>query len=179
MRKIVLAMLLVAFLPANSFAAAGAQLVLKTKDGREIRGELLAVKHHCLILKDESGAGFTVDFNDLTILKEHKASRMLSGLAFGLAAGTVLGAAIRYASGKDALDDPRQAYLIFPLMELRPRTAIIGGLLGAVVGSLSGALIGHAASVGTQIDLEKRSSEEIEEILVWLRPKARFPEESY
>ena len=180
MKKMVLAILAIAALAAPCFAKQGAQLVLTTKEGQVISGELLAVKHHSLILKDASGVGLTQDIDDLAIISVRKGSHLLAGLGIGLAAGTALGAGIGYAAGKDDWMDPRLG-LMNVLLTYRSRagSALIGGVLGAVGGTIVGAIAGLAAGAQQTIDLKKEPPDHIEKIIVWLRSKARFPEESY
>ncbi len=177
MKKIFLGFLLVTSLTVGSYAASGAQLVLQTKDGQIISGELLAVKHHCLILKDASGVGLNQDIDDLVILSVRKGSHLLAGLGIGLAAGTAMGAGIGYASGQD--DWGHRLEDVFYVYRSRAGSAMIGAVLGALGGAVAGAVIGHAASAPTTINLGGKSPEEIERIIAWLRSKARFPKESY
>ena len=180
MKKTVLAILSVAVLAAPCFAKQGAQLVLTTKDGQVISGELLAVKHHSLILQDSSGVGLTHDIDDLAMISVRKGSHLLVGLGIGLAAGTVLGAGIGYAAGNDEiLKDPTVVFFPFLAGKSKVGSALIGGVLGAVGGTIVGAIAGLAAGAQQTIDLKKEPPDHIEKIIVWLRSKARYPEESY
>ena len=153
-------------------------LFCKKKDGTVLNGELLAVKDHCLILKDASGVGLSQAIDDLTILSVRKGSHLLAGLCIGLAAGTAMGAGIGYASGQDDWGH-RLEDVFFYGYRSRAGSAMIGAVLGALGGAVAGAVIGHATSAPTTINLVSKSPEQIEKILVWLRSKARFPEESY
>jgi len=179
MKKTVLAILSVAALAAASFGGQGAQLVLTTKEGQVISGELLAVKHHCLVLKDASGAGFTRDIDDLAIISVRRGSHLLAGLGIGLAVGTAMGAGIGYASGQDY--DPKSGLFGYGLYLFRGRatTAMAGAILGALAGAAAGAVIGSSTSASKMIKLADLSPEQVEKAIVWLRSKARFPEESY
>jgi len=179
MKKIVLTILAVTALAASSFAREGAQLILLTNQGNVIQGELMVVKHHSLVLRDTSGVGLTVDIEDLESISTHKSSHLLAGLGIGFAAGTVLGAGIGYASGQDY--DPKSGLFGYGLLLFRGRatTALAGAILGALAGAGLGAIIGSASSAPQTIDLTKETPDHMEKIIVWLRSKARFKEESY
>jgi len=176
MKNMALAILAIAALAVSSFAREGAQLVLTTKEGQVISGELLAVKHHSLILKDTSGGGLTQDIGDLETITLRKGSHLLAGLGIGLAAGAALGVGIGYAAGQK---QPRDLSDIHFLSNNYVVTALLGGFLGALAGAGVGALIGSASSAPQTIILAKVPPEKIERLLTWLRSKGRFPEESY
>jgi hypothetical protein len=180
MKKMVLAILAVAALAASLFAREGIQLILATKQGNVIQGELMAVKHHTLVLRDPSNVGITVDMENLETISTQKSSHLLAGLGIGFAAGTIAGAGIGYAAGQDNPFDPKYGLgNIFLVRRTRGGSAIIGAVLGALGGALAGAVIGQASSAPQTIDLTKESPDHIEKIIVWLRSKARFKEESY
>jgi hypothetical protein len=176
-KKTVLAIIAVAVLAASSFAREGAQLLLINKDGQVISGELLAVKHHSLIMKDASGVGLTQDIDNLAVISVRRGSHLLAGLGIGLAVGTAMGAGIGYASGQD-YDPKRGIANISLLFTSRQTTALVGGVLGALAGAAAGAVIGSSTRSSKTIKLADLSPEQVEKAIVWLRSKARFPEES-
>lgn len=171
MKKTLLAVIIIMSLAAAALAREGAQLILQKKDGTVLNGELLAVKHHCLILKDASGAGLTQDIDELAIIEIRKGSDLLAWTCFGLGAGTAIGAGIG-----EAFKGPTSGHA--NMFSSINETAM-GALYGAIIGTVAGAIIGAATSIPKTVDLANESPEKIERTLVWLRSKARFPEESY
>ena len=106
----------------------GTNLVIQKKDGRQISGELIAVKENSLLLLDsESGADVSVDIKDIKVIKMKKSMTRL-GMGIGCVAGvlTGLGSAKALSDLHDGIDS--QWYLILPLICAVP-LSFLGGII--------------------------------------------------
>jgi|WetSurMetagenome_2_1015567.scaffolds.fasta_scaffold266544_1 hypothetical protein len=113
-----------ASLPLAARERRGATVVVTLADGSQVRGELLAVKGHELIIHDKSGErGYTVNIEQASEIKIKKRSRVLSGLAVGIAAGVVVGFLV-YAK-------EHEHYVgVLPILVTTLYTAPIGAMIG-------------------------------------------------
>ena len=174
MKKSLLMVLLLVALAATSFAGLareGAQFVLQTKDGQSISGELLAVKHSTLILKDTATLiGISVDVYDLESIRLIRNPKVLLGGGIGLVVGGLTGYAVARALGPVkpgfGSDWERQSHAAI---------AIIFGLFPV----LAGGFIGARAGVDRTISVAGQPETEIQWLLKWLRSKAGYEKESY
>lgn len=136
----------------------GAELVVQKKDGKQIKGELIAVKPaSLLILGAQSGADLAVDIADIRLIKLEKGLTFFSGLTLGaiagLAGGFVAGLVLH-----ESLDYPG-IYM-----------ALIGAGIGGAVGSALGIVMGGEET----IQIEGKSPEQIKADLKKLRKQARI-----
>jgi len=186
MKKSLLMVLLLITLAATSFAGLareGAKFVLQTKDGQTISGELLAVKHSSLILKDTvTSIGITVDINDLEFIRLIRNPKTLSGIAIG----TVLGVLAGYVVGHETLKKEYYYYtspIFGTFSDNNESSRVERGLKFAIIGSLGLSLIGGGlgamAGFDRTISVAGQPETEIQWLLKWLRSRARYEEESY
>jgi hypothetical protein len=149
-------------LSGNMFAKErkGAGVIISTKDGRDVRGELIAIKESSLLLMEkDSGADVTADISDIKVVRITKKSKAGLGFLTCGAIGALLGS-LSYNASDDWMSLGRggQAAL----------TGLFGGLIGLIGGGLAG--------IDKKIKIEKKSDSEIQEILEKLRKKARVPD---
>jgi hypothetical protein len=144
----------------------GAEVLIHKKDGQRIKAELLAVKEGRLILMDAS------DFSDVTCAVEDirslclvKRTKILKGLGLGSLSGGIAGSGLGFLSPYDKGDyfTPAGKALMAGVV-----LAAIGGIIGGISGALKG--------IDDSVDLEGRSSQDIESILRKLDKQARFPQ---
>jgi hypothetical protein len=121
-----------AYLPLMARERRGATVVVTLADGGQIRGELLAVKGHDLVIHDKYlERGFSVAIEQVAAVKIKRKSRVLGGLAIGFINGMAAGVLIAGSnSGGDGGE--RAGAAIGGLMFWGAATAI-GGLAGAVL----------------------------------------------
>ncbi|MBA7649451.1 hypothetical protein ES703_57248 [subsurface metagenome] len=139
----------------------GTNLVIQKKDGRQISGELIAVKENSLLLLDsESGADVSVDIKDIKVIKMKKSMTRL-GMGIGCVAGvlTGLGFAKALSDLHDGIDS--QWYLILPLICAVP-LSFLGGIIGGFV------------KADKTIQIEGMTDSEIKDAMDKLRKKARI-----
>ena len=139
----------------------GADLIVQETDGTLVRGEVIAVKENSLLLLDrESGADVTVDIGVVSVITIVK--KQLSTFFLGAGLGTLagVGAAYAFSMTGDLSEEGWTGLLV-----------VIGGLGGFLIGGITGAVVG----MDKIIELEGRSDSEIQEILEYLRKKARIP----
>ena len=145
----------------------GVELEILKKDGKQVRGELIAVKQSSLLLKEsEKGTDESVDITDIGVIKIVKKSKAGTGAIYGGLIGFVLGVIILHATDSELANDPEGGI----------GANIISGLLGGAGGSLLGAIAGVALIPDKKIQFEGKSDSEIQEILEDLREKARIPD---
>ena len=140
----------------------GAKVIIQKKDGRQVKGELIAVKQNSLLLLDTEGKDESIDIADIRVITIVKKSKVGKGALYGLLIGGVIGALEGIREGKDGF--------IFSSSEL----AAMGGLVFGLLGALLGAGIGAAAGKDKTIQIEGMSDSEIQEALDKLRKKARI-----
>ena len=152
----------------------GADLIIKKKDGQQVRGELIVVKQNSFLLKESiSGADVTVDVSDIkkiTIVKKSKAlMRGGMGLLIGGAVGVAAGYAFVYTRTLTLSawqEEPKRIYSEYALA-----FGLIGSIIGALVGGITGAVRGNDET----LQIEGKSNTNIKETLEELRKKARVP----
>jgi hypothetical protein len=158
------AALFVAATPAEARARRGATVVITTKAGSQISGELIAVKRDSLLILDRSGTDRSLDLTDLRSVKVFRRSKGgvggLLGLVAGAAGGYLGGFASAAASGAcPDCEAPLSGYLF----------GVIGGVLGLGVG----AMIGEAAGGDVVISLQGQPEPSLQTRLRTLRKYAR------
>jgi hypothetical protein len=137
----------------------GAELVVQKKDGRQIRGELIAVKQASLLLLDsQSGADVSVYTNDVNVIKIMKESKTLLGASLGLLIGGAVGTIIGYGSERIFWHEGEN---------WAPKGAVIGSLAGGAIGAM-------IASKPKTIQIDGKSPEEIRKALQELHSQARI-----
>ena len=136
----------------------GAKLIIQKKDGLQVRGVLIAVKQNSLLLLErESGADVTVDIGDIRVIKIVKKSNARTGAGWGFLVGGAAGAMSGIGVGGDDADI----------------TALFCGAVLGVGGALIGTILGAVAGTDKTIQIEGKSDSEIQEILEYLRKKAK------
>ena len=144
----------------------GAKVVITKKDGRLIRGELIAVKEHSLLLL--AALDVSIDIGNIKVIeinkKKSKAGKgALNGLLICGGVGALVGG-IAFSGhtieseGIDLLSGALMAGVVF-------------GAAGAAVGAIIGATRGLG---GKTIHFEGMTDTEIQETLEYLRKKARI-----
>ncbi len=127
----------------------------------DIRGELIAVKENSLLLMErESGADVIVDIAEVGVITIAKKSQLLLGAGLGTLIGTGVGAVIGASMHEYGDWGPPD--------ELK-ETLPVGALLGLLMGTITGLNAGTTKT----FQIEGRSDAEIQEILEYLRKKAR------
>jgi hypothetical protein len=154
----------------------GAELFIEKTDGPQIKGELIAVKQHSLLLlNSESGADVSVDIGDIRLIEIVKESKVWEGIGLGLLSGAVIGVLTGYLSGDDS---PGMITGFGPPMTVPPLLtaddkALAGGIVGGLAGGALGGIGGTIVGADKTIHMEKKSDTEIKEILHKLSKKAR------
>ncbi|NIO48576.1 MAG: hypothetical protein GTN73_03930 [Candidatus Aminicenantes bacterium] len=172
--KIFLSLFLVFFLLAlsgNLYAKKrGAELEVQQKDGRQLTGELIAVKQNTLLLLDsETGADVSVDIKDIVAITIVKKSQALAGATFGALAGGGIGAIVGTLVGKPAP-------IILSSMAADKKTILRGLFFGSIIGVVCGGLAGAETGTDKRIQIEGMSDLKIKEAMDKLRKKARIPD---
>jgi hypothetical protein len=146
----------------------GAEVLIHKKDGQMIKAELLAVKEDRLILMDASDStDVTCTVEDIQSLRIVKRAKIMKGLGIGSLSGGIAGSSLGLLSGND-----EPGFMSFTAGQ---KAAILGiglAVMGGVIGAVSGAIAG----IDESVDLEGRSSADIENILRKLDRQARFPQ---
>lgn len=164
----VLVVLGLAMSSAASEKKRGAELLIQKKDGQAIKVELLAVKERQLILMDSlTLSEVAVGIDEVRSIQIVKKSKFFKGLGLGLLSGGGAGAGLGLLSG----DDP-PGWFSFTAGQKVLLGGIAFGSLGAIIGGIYGVIKGMDESVET----EGRTPREMEDILIKLDAKARFPQ---
>jgi hypothetical protein len=149
-----------------------AELVVMKTDGNPVRGELITVKQHVLLLMDWQTRGdVSIDIRNAKYIKIIGKSHAGKGAFIGFIVGGALGggatllAASEKSSGAYSFRVPASAALI-----VGPITGGIGSLIGALIGGLAGG--GH----GKSIQIEGVSDAQLNAILDDLRSRALIPD---
>ena len=142
----------------------GAELEIWRRDGKFIKGELIAVKKNTLLLL-KSGIGVTIDIKDVRFIRIVKKSKVLQGLGFGLLIGAGLGALV----GLSTDVDPMGGHGV-----KAGTNAIYWAPVFAAPGILIGGILGIVVAKDKTIQIEGRHPSSIEFILEELRKKARI-----
>ena len=145
----------------------GVELVVIKLDGRQIDGELVAVKKSSLLLADFPGVGVSVDVADIKKIRIVKKSKAKRCSVAGFLVGTVIGGVYGVKKVLREGEDISYFYIggICGLMY-----GAIFGLVGTVIGSC----IGSAVGIDEIIQIEGRSGQGIQKALDYLRGKARI-----
>jgi len=147
----------------------GAEIIIAKNDGRQVRGELIAVKTDSLLLMDSvTGDDVSINVSDIRDIKIMKKSKTLTGVVSGFfagaAAGALAGLVVDEAIGKkDWIWGPEDS-------------ALLGGGIGGLVGALTGGMIGAHIDHFETFQIADRSDEEIKAILGDLHKKDRVPD---
>lgn len=151
-------------LPRQPLSAAktrrGSTVEVTMIDGRQFKGELLAVKGNDLIIHDKSkDQGFTVNIEQVSNIKIKKKAGVLTGLAIGLAAGVVTGCVL-YGINKGGCPD----------CDLSSLFILITPCITTPIGTLAGALLSSPKIMATKGE----EPAYIEECLQYLQKHARY-----
>lgn len=159
-----MAVLLLALPAALVAARQGAALRLQLLDGRQLAGELLAVKGETLLLLDRSGSGLQADIQDVAALVIVRESQVGKGIFRGLLAGFLIGGLIGVPMGLSG--DNNDFGPLFPIV-------ILGGL-GGGAGAIIGGGAGIIASSNEKIRCRERGGAWRGALLKRLQRLARF-----
>jgi len=130
---VLLAILFLTHLPLTAKGRRGSTIELLMIDGRLIKGELLAVKGHDLILFDSfRRQGCTVAIERVAHVKLKKRSKALSGMAIGFIGG--LGAGTLIARSRHGGEGYEQTGAALLGLMCWGGATLIGSLAGAVRG---------------------------------------------
>lgn len=152
----------------------GDELMIQKRDGQDVRGELIAVKHNSLLLlESDSSADVSVGVSDIEVIvfanKPKVFTRAGIGLLIGASAGALLG--LMYGSDKpNGIDEPDR------VSRSASKKALTLGAFFGLLGTLGGGIAGAFEGSDEIIFMEGKSESEIKEILEGLRSKARFPD---
>ena len=120
----------------------GATVLVTTKQGSQVGGELVAVKSTSIVLLEPSGKDFSLDMAEvhsvLVIRKSKIGQGAILGLLAGVAGGYAGGAAYAEASGMCPGCEAPMA---------RAGLGVLGGVLGLVGGVIVGASAGHDLNI--------------------------------
>lgn len=119
--------------PALASGRRGASVIVTTRAGSRIAGELIAVKKGSLLVLDESGRDRSFDLNGVESVFVARSPKVGTGVLFGMIIGLGAGAGLSSALYHNA--DPCES--------IGRRACVV--LLGPVVGLIGGALAGSAA----------------------------------
>lgn len=152
-----------ASLPLAAKVRRGSLVVVTLTDGRQVTGELLAVRGRDLIVHDRvKDQGLLVPVDLACSIQIKKQSGVRKGMTTGLVAGLVVGCLFM---ASEAGRDQRRHDTFPPLyaLALIPVSTAIGTLAGGV------------ASVTKKMNLEKLDPAQVDEWLRYLRKQARYP----
>ncbi len=147
----------------------GANLIIQKINGRQVGGELIAVKQHSLLLLNTVGKDVSVEIEEIKVITVVKRSKALLGVVTGFAgAGAgigaclwVLGLPVAAIFGEAGIESWKDDFLdVF----------LYGALIGVVLGAIVGGFLGEDKT----IQIERMTDLEIKEALDKLRKKARI-----
>ncbi|MBN1223330.1 MAG: hypothetical protein JXB23_08770 [Candidatus Aminicenantes bacterium] len=146
----------------------GAEVIVEKNDGREVKGELIAVKMDSLLLMDSvTGADATIGVADIRNIKVTKGPKTLIDAGLGFLAGAGVGSLIgMYVSSKYFFGGNTD--------EGQLRGAAIGGAAGGLFGGMIGGTIGAHADRFETFPIAGRSEAAIRATLADLRKRARI-----
>jgi hypothetical protein len=146
----------------------GADIIVQKKDGKTIKGELLAVKNDAIILMDSLNlSGIKMKSKEIRKITIAKKSGFFKGLGLGLVIGGGSGALLGLASGDD-----KSGWFSMTAGE----KAAVGGLGFGILGALAGGIVGTIKGIDESVVLEGRTAEEMVRVLRKLNTKSRFPQ---
>jgi hypothetical protein len=114
----------------------GAELLVKKTDGITVRGELITVKKHALLLLSSEGPEVTVHIEDVETIQIKKKSKMLLGGAVGSTAGILGGALVFNDMWYSDHGDLSKS-------EASLRSSLFFGSVGLLLGGMTGAYAGR------------------------------------
>lgn len=157
----VLAALLLAGSAGLPAASKGATLQIEMKDGRSLKGELLAVRGEELLLLSDAGTEARAGIRDVArycvVRKDHFVRILSKCMLGGLALGTL--GALPFANGRTDFDSIGVAFM-----------GGAGLALGTVIGILAGASSSACSFTPTHVEKDAW----VEKTLRRLRKQARF-----
>ncbi|NOR22178.1 MAG: hypothetical protein GQ476_05790 [Candidatus Aminicenantes bacterium] len=136
-------------------------IVITKKDGRQIEGELFAVKPNALLLVDRYGRDASIEIADIRTIRILKRSKARLGSYIGGA--VAIGVASLVAISASRRGDEGWVW-----------GSIILGALLAIPGSIIGGLAGSYAGIDDIIQIEGMTDSQIRWALEKLRKKARI-----
>lgn len=147
----------------------GADAVIVKNDGQAVKGELVAVKEHSLLLLDSSTkSDLSIEISEINSIRIAKKSNALAGTIIGSllggGAGVLIGSIVGKPKGSIVLVDYRTAFTIG------------GAAVGVLVGGAGGYLVGSHKKEWETFDIEGKSPEEIKVALERLSSRARVPD---
>jgi len=141
----------------------GADIVVMKTDGNPVRGELIAVKQHSLLLMEWQTRGdVSINIKDVRYINFSGKSNITKGGLTGLLMGGVFGAV--GATVSSGSNSGKTRYFL----------VLTGGFAG--VGALVGAVVGAISGKDKEIQIEGKNDAEISAILEDLRSKSRVPD---
>lgn len=145
----------------------GVDTIVTLTTGREVRGELIAVKKDSLVLlTSSSGMDASIEISDMRSIKIATKSNAVNGTIIGTLVGGGAGALLGSMIGKY-----RGGWFDFSTA-----FTVGGAAAGVVVGGVGGLLIGSHTKEWETFIIEKQPPGRINTILDKLRPKARVPD---
>jgi len=156
--------ILMLVLPGTLSAAnwRGIDIIVTTNDGRQFRGELIAVKSDSLVLLDADRKDLSVLVAEIKNIRIRRRSKAFQGLLYGFLAGAVGGAIWGGTSADEEWGVAGGAFL--------------GGLYIAPPASLLGLVAGMGAGLDDETDLAGLPERELDRIMAKLSRQSREPE---
>jgi len=146
----------------------GADIIIQKKDGKTIKGELLAVKNNEIILMDSINlSGIKLKSEEIQKITIARKSGFFKGMGLGLVIGGGSGALLGLASGDD-----KAGWFSMTAGE----KSAAGGLGLGILGALAGGIVGAIKGIDESVALEGRTQEEMDRIFQKLNTKSRFPQ---
>ena len=145
----------------------GAKVIIQKKNRQQVKGELIAVKENSLLLKESAtGVDVSVEVKDvnLIIIKKKSVAKLTMSIGFAVGCLATIPSAIKY------VDEMKKEGRWWP--EYGYARPLAWGALGALIGLL----VALPSSLTEYVHMRDKSEEEVEEILVMLRKKARVPD---
>lgn len=139
----------------------GAYLIVACQGGRQVQGELIAVKPDALILLTSNAKDESVALSEIRTIKILRRSKAWQGLLGGFLAGAVGGAIWGVSTASEEWGAAGGAFL--------------GGLAVAGPATLLGLTVGMGAGLDNEIDLTGLPVPEMNRILARLSRQAREP----
>jgi len=142
----------------------GAELVIQRMNGKQVRGELVAVKRASLLIMEfKSAATRDINLEEIKVIRVIGKSKAGEWTFLGFIIGATIGAFSGYTSDPDAAPG-------------REVSAAVVGVVFGLGGALLGNFIGKAAGKEEIFRIEGRTASQLESELRYLRSKARIPD---
>ncbi len=153
--------MVLAGMPLAARERRGSTVEVNLTDGRMVKGELLAVKGHDLIIHDAAkDTGFTVPIEMVSAVRLKRRSKVLAGIGIGFIGGMGVGVAMAGSRGGDSCERTGPA---------------IAGLMCWGAATLIGGWAGGILSLPEEMTTNGREPVQIEAYLRRLRMHARNP----